>query len=89
MPSQHIWTEKDRHGKKREVRATKFGGVWRFQSKIAGETEWTYYNCPLLQDLLSLKGIVVRKYQRRRASIEDVASIDKLIEEQCSNSKRS
>jgi len=35
--------------------------------------------------LLSLKGIVVRKYQRRRASIEDVASIDKLIEEQSSN----
>ena len=89
MPSQHIWTEKDRHGKKREVRATKFGGVWRFQSKPAGETEWTYYDFPLLQDLLSLKGIVVRKYQRRRASIEDVASIDKLIEEQCSNSKRS
>jgi len=85
MPSQHIWTEKDRHGKKREVRATKFGGAWRFQSKIAGETEWTYYDFPLLQDLLSLKGIVVRKYQRRRASIEDVASIDKLIEEQSSN----
>jgi len=85
MPSQHIWREKDRHGKKREVRATKFGGVWRFQSKIARETEWTYYDFPLLQDLLSLKGIVVRKYQRRRASIEDVASIDKLIEEQSSN----
>ena len=85
MPSQHIWTEKDRHGKKREVRATKFGGAWRFQSKIAGETEWTYYDFPLLQDLLSVKGIVVRKYQRRRASIEDVASIDKLIEEQSSN----
>lgn len=85
MPSQHIWTEKDRHGKKREVRATKFGGAWRFQSKIAGETEWTYYDFPLLQDLLSLKGIVVRKYQRRRASIEDVASIDKLIEKQSSN----
>jgi hypothetical protein len=85
MPSQHIWTEKDRHGKKREVRATKFGGAWRFQSKIAGETEWTYYDFPLLQDLLSLKGIVVRKYRRRRTSIEDVASIDKLIEKQSSN----
>ena len=82
MPSQHIWTEKDRHEKKREVRATKFGGVWRFQSKIAGETEWTYYDFPLLQDLLSVKGIVVRKYQRRRASAEDVASIEKLIQEQ-------
>jgi hypothetical protein len=82
MPSQHIWTKKDRHGEKREVRATKFGGVWRFQSKIARQTEWTYYNTPPLQDLLHLKEIIARKYQRRRASIEDVVSVNKLIEEQ-------
>jgi len=97
MRSQHIWTEKDRHGKKREVRATKFGGVWRFQSKIAGETEWAYYDTlPLqdllhlkeimpLRDLLHLKEIIARKYQRRRASFEDVVSINKLIEEQAGN----
>jgi hypothetical protein len=82
MPSQHIWTEKDRHGKKREVRATKFGGLWRFQSKISDETEWTYYDSPPFQDLLSLKEIVARKYRRRLASIEDVVSVNKLIEEQ-------
>ena len=64
------------------MRATKFGGVWRFQSKIAGETEWIYYDSPLLEDLLSLKEIVTRKYRRRRASIEDVVSVNKLIEEQ-------
>jgi len=82
MPSQHIWTEKDRDGKKREGRATKFGGMWRFQSKTADESEWIYYDSPPLQDLLSLKEIIARKYQRRRASIEDVVSVDKLIEEQ-------
>jgi hypothetical protein len=82
MPSQHIWTEKDQHGKKREVRATKFGGVWRLQSKTADETEWTYYNTPPLQDLLYLKEIIGRQYQRRRASIEDVVSVNKLIEVQ-------
>jgi hypothetical protein len=80
MPSQHIWTEKDQHGKNREVRATKFGGAWRFQSKIVGETEWTYYDSPRPEDLLSLKEIIARKYRRRRASVEDVASVDKLIE---------
>jgi hypothetical protein len=85
MPSQHIWTEKDRHGKKREVRATKFGGAWRLQSKIVGETEWTYYDSPLLHDLLRLKEIVARKYQRRRASIEDVISVEKLIADQHGN----
>ncbi|PYJ24000.1 MAG: hypothetical protein DME99_00995 [Verrucomicrobia bacterium] len=82
MPIQHIWTDKDRHGKKREVRATKFGGAWRFQSKTGGELEWTYYDRPLLEDLLTLKEVLVRKYQRRRASTEDVASVEKLIQEQ-------
>ena len=81
MRSQHIWTEKDAEGRKREVRATRFGGVWRLQAKAAGEMEWTYYDHPLLDDLLMLKDILFRKYQRRRASAEDVASVEKLIAE--------
>jgi hypothetical protein len=79
MRSQHIWTEKDAEGRKREVRVTKFGGVWRFQAKRADDTEWTYYDRPLLEDLLALKDIVFRKYQRRRASAEDLQSIEKLL----------
>ncbi|HST29315.1 MAG TPA: hypothetical protein VLK27_00580 [Chthoniobacterales bacterium] len=79
MPSQHIWTEKDNEGRKREIRATKFGGKWRLQAKTADEPDWTYYDPPLLEDLLKLKEIVFRKYQRRRASAEDVASLEKLI----------
>jgi hypothetical protein len=82
MPSQHIWTDKNQDGRKREVRATKFGGAWRLQAKVAGDLDWTYYDRPLLEDLLTLKEILVRKYQRRRASIEDVSSIEKLIQEQ-------
>jgi len=79
MRSQHIWTEKDDEGRKREVRATKFGGKWRLQAKTAGEANWTYYDRPLLDDLLKLKEIIDRKYQRRRASADDVAAVDKLI----------
>ena len=79
MRSQHIWTEKDGEGRKREVRATKFGGKWRLQAKTAGEANWTYYDRPLLDDLLKLKEIIDRKYQRRRASADDVAAVDKLI----------
>ena len=79
MRSQHIWTEKDADGRKREVRVTKFGGVWRFQAKHADETDWTYYDRPLLNDLLQLKDIVFRKYQRRRAAVEDLQSIEKLL----------
>jgi hypothetical protein len=81
MPSQHIWTEKDEQGRKRELRATKFGGKWRLQSKTSDEGRWTYYDPPLLDDLLKLKEIIARKYQRRRATADDVASIDKWIGE--------
>lgn len=81
MRSQHIWTEKDEEGRKREVRVTKFGGNWKFQAKHKDDEQWTYYDVPLMEDLLALKNIVFRKYQRRRASAEDVASIEKLIED--------
>src|SRR6266550_6099835 len=82
MRSQHIWTHRNQDATKREVRATKFGGAWRFQAKTAADLEWTYYRRPLLEDLLALKEILVRKYQRRRASAEDVASVEKLIAEE-------
>ena len=82
MRSQHIWTERDEQGSKREVRATRFGGKWQLQSKTTGDLDWTYYERPLLEDLLALKDILARKYQRRRASSDDVASVEKLIADQ-------
>jgi hypothetical protein len=81
MRSQHIWREKDSEGRRREVRASKFGGAWRLQAK-SGDDAWTYYDVPRVEDLLTLKKIVDRKYRRRRASAEDVVSIEKLIHEQ-------
>jgi hypothetical protein len=56
--------------------------MWRLQAKTAGDLEWTYYERPLVEDLLRLKDILLRKYQRRRASREDVASVEELIERQ-------
>jgi hypothetical protein len=85
MRSQHIWKEKDGEGRKREVRVTKFGGVWKFQSKYTDESDWTYYERPLLDDLQTLKDVVFRKYQRRRASAEDVVSIEKLLQQYTAN----
>jgi hypothetical protein len=79
MRSQHVWKEKDADGRKREVRVTKFGGVWRFQAKFTDEDAWIYYERPLLEDITALRDVVFRKYQRRRASSEDVESIDALL----------
>ena len=88
MPSQHIWTHRNQHGAKREVRATKFGGVWRVQAKTGGDVDWIYYERPSLEDLLALKEILLRKYQRRRASAEDVASVEKLISDEMEPPRR-
>jgi hypothetical protein len=79
MRSQHIWTERDAEGRKREIRATKFGGQWKLQAKTAGDENWTYFDSPPMEDLKTLKDIIERKYQRRRASYEDVLAIDNLI----------
>ena len=81
MRSQHIWTEKDEDGRKREVRVTKFGGVWKFQAKHVDDESWTYYDRPLLEDLRNLRDVIFRKYQRRRASAEDLASVEKLLKQ--------
>ena len=85
MPSQHIWKEKDDDGRKREVRVTKFGGRWKFQAKFRDEDKWTYYEVPLIDDLRELREIIFRKYQRRRASAEDFAAIDKMLREHVRN----
>jgi len=61
------------------VRATKFGGAWRFQSKSADDERWNYHNFPALTDLLKLKEIIEHKCQRRRASADDLVSVEKLI----------
>ena len=82
MRSQHIWTSREADGRKREVRVTKFGGNWKFQAKFRDEVEWTYYDTPLIDDLRELREIIFRKYQRRRASAEDFAAVDKMRREQ-------
>ena len=79
MRSQHVWKEKDADGRKREVRVTKFGGHWKFQAKYADEDRWTYYDRPLREDLVNARDLIFRKYQRRRASSEDVEAPDELL----------
>jgi hypothetical protein len=79
MRSQHVWKEKDEEGRKREVRVTKFGGQWRFQSQYLDNPGWTYHEPPLHADVVTLRDVLFRKYQRRRASAEDVAAIDEML----------
>lgn len=83
MPRQHVWTEREDDGTKREVRASRFGGVWRLQAKRANEESWTYYDRPRPADLLTLKEIIERKYRRRRATVDELLSLRELIRDIC------
>jgi len=79
MHNKHVWTERTEEGEKREVRAVKFGKNWRIQSQLASEENWTYHEPALLDDLITLRNLLFRKYQRRRAAYEDVVLIEKMI----------
>ena len=81
MRNLHTWKTITEDGDKREVRAEKFGKRWRLQAKLKQEENWTYYEDPLLSDLLELRDVLWRKYQRKHLSWEDIAAIDKLIVE--------
>jgi hypothetical protein len=79
MRNVHVWKTTTEEGEKREVRAEKFGGRWSLQAQIKGEERWTYYDTPLMEDLIALRDVLFRKYQRKHLSWEDLAAVEKLI----------
>jgi hypothetical protein len=81
MRNIHEWKSTTPEGERRDVRAEKFGGKWRIQARLKGEETWTYYDSPPLADLIELRDVLWRKYQRKRLPHEDVAAVDQLIRE--------
>ena len=76
MHNRHAWTDRTSDGVKREIRVIKHAGLWRFQSKRQDRDHWEYFDEPRLEDLQSFREVLFRKYQRRRASLEDVRWAD-------------
>ncbi len=81
MPRQHVWTEREDDGVKREVRATWFGRAWRLQSKRSDDEQWTYHERPRREDLVALQQLIERKYRRRRATFDELSAIAKLMQQ--------
>ncbi len=79
MRNEHGWTQRTEDGEKREIRAIKTQGRWRLQSKLRSNEHWTYHEVPERADLEELRDILWRKYQRRRASHEDVLLADRML----------
>lgn len=79
MRNLHVWQSTGDDGTKREVRATKFGKRWRLQAKAKGEENWIYYDEPLMADLLELRDVLFRKYQRKHLAWEDLDAVERMI----------
>ena len=85
MRNVHVWKTTTTEGEKREVRAERFGGRWKFQSKVHSAAQWSYYDVPPVDELETLRDIVWRKYQRKRLPWDDVASLDEMLKERRSD----
>ena len=79
MRNEHSWKETTEDGDRREVLASKFGGNWRIQSRLKGEEMWTYYDKPRIEDVKELRDVLFRKYQRRRATHEELIAVEAWI----------
>jgi hypothetical protein len=44
---------------------------------LGTQDRWEYFDEPVLEDLRSFREVLFRKYQRRRASFEDVEWADR------------
>jgi hypothetical protein len=80
--TRHEWRERSEDGELRYVRATVHGRTWTLQSRLKSEEEWTNHDPIPRADLETLRELIWRKYQRRRASFEDVQQLDALLEEE-------
>jgi hypothetical protein len=76
MRNVHVWKTVTAEGEKKEIRAERFAGKWRFQAKVKSAEQWTYYDQPSVDELEQLRDVLWRKYQRKRLPHDDVASID-------------
>lgn len=81
MRNCHSWTVREEDGIKREIRVTKQSSRWRFQSKRADTTIWTYHKQPPPEDLQAFIEVLKRKYQRRRAAHHDILLAQQMLAE--------
>lgn len=82
MKNRHAWTERDPEGGRREIEARKEAGRWRLRSHTKEDPVWRSADEPLPRAWLeALRDLLWRKYQRRRASWEDVQLADRMLGE--------
>lgn len=77
--TKHEWKENTEEGL-RFYRANFHGRHWTLSSRLKEEEDWTPHDPMRLEDLLLLRDVLWRKYQRRRLPYKQVEQIDRMIE---------
>ena len=76
----HEWRENTDEGVIRLVRVTQHASKWQLQSRLKSDAEWTKFPVIPLDDLETLREILLKKYQRNRVPHEHVLAVEVLIE---------
>jgi hypothetical protein len=76
----HEWRERSPEGEVQFFRATKHGRQWTLQTKLKGDDFWNRHDPLTRDDVLIIRAMLERKYQRNRAPYEDLSGIDKWLE---------
>ena len=76
----HEWRERSEEGL-RFWRATRHAGHWTFQTTLKTDPEWNPIDPVPREVWEDLRDVLWRKYQRRRASHEDVLLADQMLAE--------
>lgn len=77
--NRHAWSTRLENGEKREVRATHFGGKWKFQSTLTSDEEWSDLEVPTIEDLETLYRMLHGKYKRKHMSWNILEGVENLL----------
>ena len=76
----HEWRQKTDEGVTRLVSVSRHGGKWQLRSRLKSDAEWTKVPDISLDDLETLREILLKKYQRNRVPHEHILEVNALIE---------
>ena len=76
----HEWRQNTDEGVTRLVSVSRHAGKWQLRSRLKSDAEWTKVSDIPIDDLETLREVLLKKYQRNRVPHEHILEVDALIE---------
>jgi len=77
----HEWRERTPEGDVLIFRAARHRGLWQLQSRLKADDLWRQHDPLTRDDLIKLREMLWRKYQRNRVPYQHIESLDQRLEE--------